>query len=173
MPVSGIVPDATNRSKLEPFKVVPGMYFVHVVEVDEYPVVDQEKAEKYGKSWIWRFFVVNEKMKPVLTPDDTQPHPFTQFTSDRMGIAPQTQQPARARMFLQALTREELPSGANAQDLVNKALDMGVARVFLTQDAKRPQYMTIGSMMPVDQETADRVKEALAPYRKESEELPF
>lgn len=186
MPVSGFVPNTSTRAKGEPFKATPGMYFVKVVDVDEAPVRDPEKAELYGKSWIWKFLVLDQNFNVMMSLQQRDeegnllPAILIQFTSDRLGINPNTKQAARARMFLEGLLGSKLPEGTQAQELVNKALETGVAQAFITQDNKKPEYMTIGSMLPItDKSVVEKVEAALeevpAPllYKPQDDEVKF
>lgn len=177
MPVNGTIPSTEDRPKGEAFKVPQGMYYVLAIDVDEAPTRDPVKEAEYGKSWIWKFYVASQDMKPVLRETDKLPSTFMQFTPDRLGINPNTKQPAKARAFLEALTRGKLPTGVSAQSMVNKALENGVAQALIVPDPKKPQYMTIGSMLPVDDATSERVKALFEQYQtaavEETEEVPF
>lgn len=181
MPITStaVVPDITAKPKAKnknPFKCDPGMYYVKVVDVDE--AQPTAKTEEYGPSWVWKFVVLDANMNVILAETEEGvkfPHVLVQFTSDKLGINFNTKEPARARKFLEGLLQEKLPTGASAQELVNKALSThSIAHALITQDPKKPEYMTIGTMLPVtDEEVRTRIEEAVQAATPQSEEIPF
>jgi hypothetical protein len=163
--LTGKVPETFSPSEgaSEPFMVPPNMYLLRFLDAELAPDNGNRNPD-WGPSWRWHFEVADQSGKLIMseTPGtDGKPRPkvYWAYTSDKLGMTPQKQK-SKARQYFEALLDRDILPGEDLSDLVTSCQGK-VAKALLTHKKSQSTEKTsvvIAQMMPLDPETASKVK---------------